>query len=481
MAGGSNGAGGGPPKGSAWDSPHASPPLVLNDALEPRFGGTRIQPDALAHPAPSDPLASQSVDQTKLIYRQVPVVNVSTRWSIEAARDALASHMLGMFDPSAQLWDTLIANPRIRATLGSRVSGLFGEDVKFKAANDTPEALECLEAWKAAWPKFATSAALTGMHGSAIGMGFQAAQLLWDTSGDVWVPSIEPWHPRYTYYDYSLNRYMAISQDGSLPIVPGDGKWMLHAPFGAGVNARSWIWGVVRATTEPHIFRGFSQRDLARLSEVHGMPIRKGIVPAAGDPEQRDRFEQQLSNLGHETTIMVAKGVDGAGMDYDLELVEAKSDSSASMIALRDSSDMDIVLAIMFQNLTTEVTGGSFAAVKGHMDIRDIGVSADNQAWKHTIYQQAARPFAWLNFGDADLAPHTHWNVKPVAKWNAKGDLLTKFSTSIEVLRRGGVRFKTEKDLRRFARTYGVNLGRIVFKDPAPGGGTPAPPGGTVP
>jgi len=73
---------------------------------------------------------------------------------------------------------------------------------------------------------------------------------------------------------------------------------------------------------------------------------------------------------------------------------------------------MSIVLAILFQNLTTEVTGGSQAAMSGHMDIRQGGLSFDNQSWRTTIHNQIAKPYACLNFGDPDLAPWTDWDVR---------------------------------------------------------------------
>jgi phage gp29-like protein len=309
---------------------------------------------------------------------------------------------------------------------------------------------------------------LNECHAYAILMGFMPAQLVWDTSGDVWRPYLRPWHPRYTYYHWALRRYIALSLDGQLAITPGDGKWVLHAPYG---EYRGWIRGAIRATAEPWLIRHFAYRDWARFSEVHGMPIRKAVVPAAAGEPDRDRYQAQLTNLGQETTIMVQKGVDGTN-DYDLELVEATDAAWQAFPGLIDRCDMSIVLALLFQNLTTEVRGGSFAATEAHMDIRQSGIQADESAWSCTVYNQIARPFAFLNFGDADLAPITNWDVSARQDYVENAKMWQQFGTGVEVLRRGGVEFSDTEALRQYAaERFGLHgLPSFTITDPVSGG-----------
>jgi phage gp29-like protein len=187
------------------------------------------------------------------------------------------------------------------------------------------------------------------------------------------------------------------------------------------------------------------------------MPIRKAIVPAASDEVQRDAYAANLAGLGRETTVMVSRGVDGNN-GYDLELVEAKDTAWESFPGLRDSCDLDIVLAILTQNLTTEVkSGGSYAASNTHERGLARVVAANNMAWcgrkgdGGTIRNQIARPFAWINFGDPNLAPKTRYDV-PEDDYTDNADRWQKFTTGVEVLARGGVEFTDQDELRRFAR-----------------------------
>jgi phage gp29-like protein len=373
--------------------------------------------------------------------------------------------MTGVFELLGQLWDAILGDDRVQATFGSRNAGLFGREVRFRPANDSAAAKECNEAWQEDWHRIGTISSLVEVNSTEIGMGFGPAQLVWDSDGPRSIPEIQPWHTRYTYYYWPLKCYAAISQDGLYAIRPGSGKWLLHTPRGA---YRGWVRGAIRAIAEPWLIRHFAIRDWARFSEVHGMPIRKAIVPAASAQPDRDRFQAQLTKLGAETTVMVSKGVDGLGLDYDLELIEAKDRAWESFPGLRDHCDMSIVLAIMSQNLTTEVSGGAFAASSTAMDVLNNIFASDNLGWRETIRYQIARPYALLNFGDPDLAPWTDWDVTPRADFAKNAAALQAFGTAVQAMASGGATFTDEAEVREFAhKQLGLaGLPKMKLTDP---------------
>jgi phage gp29-like protein len=440
-------------------SPHSKyiPADQLRSSIDQQSGGTtEVYKGDPGFQPPTDPLTGGVKERTSLVYRDIPLTTIGTNWTVQGVQSALSGHVNGQFDGSGQLVDAILGDDRVQATLGSRISGLFGRELKFKPADDSDAARECCDAWQASWAGLSKGYAMHDMHAYAIFMGFEPGQLLWDTSGPIWTPQLRPWHPRYTYYHWTLRKFIAMTMDGQMPIIPGDGKWVLHSPYG---DYRGWIRGAVRSVSEPWLIRHFAYRDWARYSEVHGMPIRKAIVPAAASEEDRDRFQAQLSQLGQETTIMVGAGVDQFN-SYDLQLVEASDRSWENFPGLIDRCDMSIILALLFQNLTTEVKGGSLAATEAHMDIRQSGIMADNEAWKTTIRDQIARPFAFLNFGDANLAPFTEWDVTARQDFTENAKMFQQFGTAIEVLRRGGVEFQDVEELRRWA-TVRFGLGGL--------------------
>lgn len=413
---------------------------------------TQAFDDAAKDPAFAAPVSVPDASmkaRARIVYRDLPLVTVQNTWTVEQARGALYAHMMGQFDASAQLCDSVLGDDRVMATLNSRATALFGKEARFKAANKSRAAKECLDAWTDWWPRLFGDSSFREIQDYSSLMGLMPAQIVWDTTRPVWGPYLRPWHMRFTYWDWQLRKLVALTNGPPVPIQPGNGKWFMHAPFGA---YRGWVRGALRAVTEPWMLRHFAFRDMARFSEVHGQPTRVGKVPAVSDPEERALYEENIANLGSDAAIILPQAVDQMdGGGYDYSLVEAKDTAWEVFPGQIDRCDMAIVLAIQMQNLTTEVQGGAYNAVTGHMDVRQGGTEFDNRAWMFSVYLYLARPFAWLNFGDADLAPWSSFNITPQEVYDARSKRLGGFATSVSTLANAGVKFKDAKRLRRYA------------------------------
>ena len=389
--------------------------------------------------------------RAKLVYRDLPLVTLQNTWSIEQARGAIYAHLMGVFYASGLLCDSILGDDRVTSTLNSRASAIFGREVRFKPADDSAAAREVCDAWEKWWPILSGDSAFRETQDYATMMGFSHCQIVWDTTQPSvsFGPRLWPWHPVFTWYDWLLRCFQAIGQDAMIPIVPGNGKWLEHAPFG---SYRGWIRGALRPVVEPWMLRHFGFRDMARFGEIHGNPTRVGEVPIVGDPVEREAFAQALAGLGANTTLMVPHGVDTTdGMGYNYKLVEAQSSAWEVHPAQIDRCDMAIVLALLMINLDTSVDGGSSWGAKSKMEVRSEGAQLDNQSWKRTIYRDLARPFAYLNFGDANLAPWTCWDVRGRDEYTENAKAFVQFGTGIEVLSRGGIKFRDAEQVRKFA------------------------------
>src|SRR5258706_13146902 len=119
-------------------------------AIDQYTGTGPIQQDDPGFQPPRDPLAVTGAQVTsKLIYRDLPLVTIQNAWTVQGARSAMYSHNIGIFENSAQLWDSILGDDRVMATLSSRAVGLFGRDVRFESADDSDAAKECRLAWEA--------------------------------------------------------------------------------------------------------------------------------------------------------------------------------------------------------------------------------------------------------------------------------------------------------------------------------------------
>lgn len=431
--------------------------------LVDQFGKNLPPTNDLAFQPPSDPMADLDLARggAGVIRRQIPMTVIQTDWTVDQVRGALTELTQGQFTNSSQLVDAITGDDRVQATLGSRTGGLFGRPVKYTPANDSAAAREVCDAWRADWPNIGTEAVLSDLHRWGVMQGFGFGAIQWDTTNPSrWIPRVQPWHPRFSVYIPQLFRYFVSTQDGFDPIVVGDGQWLMHAPHG---EYRGWMRGAVRATAQPWLIRNFAYRDWARYSERHGMPMLKAYVPSAGDPKQREQFTSTLDNVGQETTIMLPQGVDES-FSYDVEVLEATDQAWQAFPGLIDRCDMSIVLAILFQNLTTEVKEGSFAAARVHGDVRQSALAADNTGFKTTIRNGLARPYAGFNFGDPDLAPWTEWDIDPVEDRAGESKIFLAFCQGLQALALAGFNIRPEDVPVLAWNMCGLKLGPIAIE-----------------
>lgn len=471
---------GAPPLDGHW----SADPATQHRAVQDQIGGDiQPSPDLAFNPEPADPLKNLDAARANagILYREIPLITIQNSWSVGATRAALGSLVAGVFEQPGYLIDAILGDDRIQATLGSRVGGLLGAPVRFTRADGDTDG-RCYDAWVKYWPMIGAEAPWSTLLSYAHMAGFQAAQLAWSTD-DLWIPHILPMHMSFSYFHWPLRHYVFVSLDGQVAIQPGDGKWVLHAPHG---EYRGWMRGAVRAIAQPWLMRHFALRDWARFNERHGLPILKGKVPAAADPQARALFEAQMKRLGTDTAMILPQGV-SEQFNYDLELLEAQAGEWESFKAEIDQCDMQIVLTLLYQNLTTEVQEGSFAAARVHAAVRQAALKADSRALAMTIYHQIARPFAAFNFGDPDLAPWTNWDTTPAEDYSANADVLVKWANAFELLRRAGLEITDTEGVKEFAKHFGLMMPDFDIVEPAqPGtaggvGGMNAEPKGSKP
>lgn len=411
-------------------------------------------------PDPNDPAWQPPRDPSKdarvhAIAREIPQVTIQTHWRWPEVNAALDDLRVGIFDRPSQLVEAILWDARVQATMGSRTSALLGRPVKIEPAKSarvrgSRAAQECMEAWADAWPTISNEAAFAQMHSWGV-MMFGLSQILWDTSGPTWVPHIVPYHPRYTYYQFVFRKLIAITLDGQIPVTPGDGRWVLHSPMGVH---RGFMRGALPALAQPWIQRKFTYRDVARYTERHGFPVWRAKVPAAADPAQIAALRNALANAGQESVLELPQGVDGVN-SYDVDYLEATDSTWEAFVESIKLCDADITLALLGQNLTTEVKEGSFAAARVHADVKQGFVEFDNRAMAETIYTQIARPFAQLNFGDPDLAPWTHRDIMPYEDNAQQAQTFSSFATAVKSLRDAGFELKDPSAL---AWSMGIEL-----------------------
>lgn len=431
------------PFGVIPGNPYRDVPQVNDPAFQPPRDPLKVSPGELEKTA-------------KVILRDLPYTSVQTGWTVDQVRAALESLVSGNFDAPAQLVDAINGDSRVQSAMQSRVGGLMGREIRHQIPahmKDSAEAKACHAAWVEHWPAMATEPVMCDMLSWGTQLGFHVSQLLWDTSQPVWKPYLSPFYARYTFYQPVERQLMAVTQDGMFPVTGGDGHWVLYAPNG---RFRGWLRGAVRAIAPWWLARNYALRDWARYSERHGMPIGKAITPAGADKEVIERYRRDLQNLGQESILQCPQSADPGVDNYDFQWVETNGGGWQGFQQLIAQCNAEITLAVLGQNLTSEVKEGSFAAARVHADVRQAILESDARALAQAVYTQIARPFAAINFGDPELAPRTSWDIIPYEDNKALADTLSQFAIAVSTLKNAGYKLTRLED---FGRHFGLSLG----------------------
>lgn len=430
--------------------------------------GSPIVPrtDDPAFQPPGDPLRDVATARVRarVIHREIPNVSTQQGWTVGDVRGALMDLSAGIFDRPTQLHDTIASDSRVQSAMRSRSGGLLGREITFKVPSKYKEdrtAKKCLAAWERHWPQMEAEPALIDLVETSGSLGFAYSQLLWDTSKNIWKPYLQPFSSRYAYYHWVQRQHVAITLDGQVPITPGDSHWVMHAPYG---TYRGWMRGALRALAQWWLARNYALRDWARYCERHGFPILLADTPFGADPNDVAAYTTQLSGIGQESVLQLPGGPDLQKYGkYDLRYLEPADANWQAFKELINQCSDEITLALMGQNLTSQVKEGSFAAARVHADVKQAIIEADARALAKTVYVQIARPFAALNFGDANLAPIPKWDVRADEDLKAKAQTFFSYAMGMQNMRLAGYRVKNPMAL---ARMFGLEGLRVEHVDP---------------
>lgn len=254
------------------------------------------------------------------------------------------------------------------------------------------------------------------------------------------VPSLKWWHPQHFEFrpldgvptnqlggDLSNHRWHVRNADGNwTPITSGDGTWVIVTRQS---EYRPWAHGLWRGLGVWWLLKQYAMLD----SGVHSEKASKVVVTAneGSSVEERRQIAQYIYEAGKDPVIALP-----AGFDMKLLEIEANIDQIYhSQIRLANES---AALAILGQNLSTTVDGGSLAAAKEHSRKESRRVRNAAQMLSKNLQAQSLWWWAEHNFGDKSLAPYPRWHTEPPQDFAAKASVLQQTATALLTLKTAG-------------------------------------------
>jgi len=406
------------------------------------------------------------------VRKDMPVMAWTGSWGTVSIQQALDNHDLGQFLLSAQLSESVQRDDRVATALNTRCKGLLGlpREITPSPRGDRRKAKTAAKDLETLWAETDLTESMIQLLRWQVMMGFAVAEILWTGDASAWSFSLKVWHPQFLWFNWATRQYMLNTSEGPVAVTPGDGKWLLLTPEG---EYRAWIQGAVRSIAIPWLGRQYAFRDWMRFNEIYGLPIRKATIPSQTTEDDKIGFFQDIRDAGSAMVVSCPTGIDG--QKYDIELVEATATGWETFRNATEDADKRITLALLGQNLTTEVSGGSFAAAKVHGQVRQDYLEADERGLVAGFRRQVLRAWAAFNYGDPDLAPVLRFDVEPPDDGKLKADTLVSLSTALLNL----AQVAPWVDRRALLASYNLPLHEPGEEPPpvavAPPGAPPAP------
>lgn len=381
---------------------------------------------------------------------EFPVISWTDWDNVQMVKASIRALELGVFDAASNIVEAMGRDDRISGCLETRTRALAGLPLAFEPRGDGRQKKAVADALDDVFEEMFPDATLTELLQWGLILGVGIAENVWEFGESAWLPRLKVWHPRFLTFRMDTRSFWLNTQEGQREITPGDGQWVLYTPYGL---ARGWMHGKVRSLYVPWLMRTWGLRDWARYSEVHGMPIKKVVTPAAAQENDRNAFLAAVAGIGTEATIRTPRVMGGTGDPdadrYDIELLEAMSQNWQTFDKLLDKAEACIAINLLGQNLTTEVKGGSYAAAQSHMQIRNEVLQFDAESLAQCLRHQVLSWWALHNYGNAELAPMPKWKTgaRSDAERKTRGEALQALGTGFTLLRTAGVKVDVDQVL----------------------------------
>lgn len=199
-----------------------------------------------------------------------------------------------------------------------------------------------------------------------------------------------------------------------IPLADQPEKWIFHQP-GAGAADYPWRLGALRTRIIPSTIKRFTVRAWIAMLERWGQPQLVAEYEPDHDPDGTsdstgDDITASLSRMGIDWRMAVPTGTKITAIP-----VSVSEELHKKFI---DSQNIEDAIAILGQNLTTEVTGGSFAATAAHRRVSHDILAADWAELAETLTDQWAecvirynRPGTPIPYAEAVLTPKRELTV----------------------------------------------------------------------
>jgi Protein of unknown function (DUF935) len=425
-------------------------PEVLEGVLEPPSTALALARDGAYLVGGSKPETGAAVEQGQVSsYRD---------WTPDLLRLAEIQADRGDLSLAADLCDALLTDPVIASKLRERVRAVVGADVKFEPGQGRSKgrAVKALEAGEDFWallPDAEYSQLLSWGLLLGVGLGQHKGWAPRPSHGGRLLPDgLDVWHPRDLRRDVFRKAWeVRVEGGGVVPVVAGDGQWILFTPFGKERPSNFGLW---RQLARFWLLKRLSIGEWQRANQTNGARVITANLPVDSSGQLDDYNDSYRRRLVQELRQMGRSGVVALKPGLDLKLLEMSSDSWESFSRQCDLCDGAAAVAIVGSSLSTVGDKASYASSQTGAQVSQDIRRADASIEQSILHDQVMAPWAIYNFGDVGAAPWPLRQVDSPPDATSLNAELRGFGEAVQVNRDAGV----EIDVAAIAKSRGIQL-----------------------
>lgn len=339
-----------------------------------------------------------------------------------------------------EVYEDLLADARVQAAVSSRKSGVLSRDWVIERNGVPMRQYRLIED---IFNDYDIQSLIDQMLDGML-YGYQPTEITWAKMGEFMLPKfLVPKPARWFRFglENELRFLTRANQTYGVPVPPR--KFLLSRnaatydnPYG-NATLSSVFW--------PVTFRKNGYRFWTTFLEKYGMPW---VTAKAAAGDQEDRIEEVATMLEN----MVQDAIAVVPNDYEINLTSNNQNQATDAYkTYLDAVNVEIAIAILGTNLTTEVQGGSLAAANAHMDVREDLIRNDARMIEGT-FNKLIKWIYQINFGGSQY---------PEFKIEEPEEIGNEIADRDKKLKDIGVNFTADYIM----RTYNLNEGDFTISE----------------
>jgi len=375
-----------------------------------------------------------------------PITTPRTRWYQADLETAFyTSDTAGDLTLIGQLSRAMMSDGLISGLASTRTSGLIALPKRWRGDSKIVDALSSDNGSRSVFDEMCPPAEVAALASDGLKVGVGIGELI-DVPGRSF-PVLVRLDPEFLIYRRQESRFYYRSIAGQLPVIPGDGRWVLHSPGG---RLNPWQQGLWPALGSAFITKSHAKMHRSNFSAKLANPARVAYTPQSANDAQRGAFLEQLMAWGLNTVFALPPG-------WETKLLESNGRGYAVFADEIETANHEIMIALAGQEVT--VTGGAgFSNANIHQTIRSDLIEHTGAALAFTVNTQILPQYVAKHFGYGALydCPRLSWDTSPPKDLMAETATMMGAANAVKALNEVLNVSKLEVDLDEIVRRFGI-------------------------